>query len=565
VAQDFEKTGPKVPEAQPSQNTLPAAAAPTVQESETQLVASVKALVFVESSAAVKSGGASGSGLVTNGIGLLEKPGFKKLAEPYLGQPMTLGKLNTFVRDIVVYYRENDRPVVDVIVPEQDVTNGVIQIVVLEGKAGTIKAEGNRWFSDKSIEGQVRLKQHDPIRAKKLLQDINWINQNPFRTVDVVFAPGKQLGETDVTLRTQDRFPVRVYAGYEDSGNDLTGDERWFTGFNWGNAFGLDHQLSYQFTTSSDVEGLVAHSVSYLAPLPWRHKLLVFGSLSESQVEVPPFELEGSGAQIGARYTVPLPTINWHDKVTYEHEIILVGYDWKQSSNTLEFGVINASDTTTDTGQWVFGYRSGLRDPWGSWNFQAEVFTSPTNWWDRQEDDVYRQVRAGADAGYTYSQIQFGRTTRLPWNFTLSNQFTFQFSDSNLLPSEQLGVGGYNSVRGYDERFVSDADEGWIMRNELRTPPVKLLGNLFSCPQLQDQFQLVGFWDYAVANPHDPLPGEVDDTELSGAGAGIRYSISQYLSVRADYGFQLLDVDHLISDQPSRHDGRWHIGIVCSY
>ena len=51
---------------------------------------------------------------------------------PYLGQPVTRGKLNELVKSIIVYYREHDRPVVDVAVPAQDITNGVLQIVVLE-------------------------------------------------------------------------------------------------------------------------------------------------------------------------------------------------------------------------------------------------------------------------------------------------------------------------------------------------------------------------------------------------------------------------------------------------
>ena len=38
------------------------------------------------------------------------------------------------VRQIVIYYRENERPVVDVVVPEQDITSGVIQIVVIEAR-----------------------------------------------------------------------------------------------------------------------------------------------------------------------------------------------------------------------------------------------------------------------------------------------------------------------------------------------------------------------------------------------------------------------------------------------
>ena len=89
--------------------------------------------------------------------------------------------------------------------------------------------------------------------ADELTSDLNWINRNPFLQSNILMAPGGAPGTTDLMLRTQDRFPLRVYAGFENSGNQFTGDERILTGFNYGNLFGLGQQLSYQFTSGEDV------------------------------------------------------------------------------------------------------------------------------------------------------------------------------------------------------------------------------------------------------------------------------------------------------------------------
>lgn len=134
-----------------------------------------------------------------------------------------------------------------------------------------------------------------------------------------------------------------------------------------------------------------------------------------------------------------------------------------------------------------------------------------------------------------------------------------QLASGNLLPTEQLAVGGYDSVRGYDERVISDTDEGFLMRHELRTPPIKLLGHLSTNARLRDQLQFLGFWDYAISMPRHPLPGEDHSTVLSSVGVGIRYALSDYVTVRADYGFQLTDVGDL------DHNGRWHVGVNVSY
>ena len=44
-----------------------------------------------------------------------------------------------------------------------------------------------------------------------------------------------------------------------------------------------------------------------------------------------------------------------------------------------------------------------------------------------------------------------------------------QYSPSKLVATELFTIGGYNTVRGYDENIVS-GDQGWLVVNELRTP-----------------------------------------------------------------------------------------------
>jgi hemolysin activation/secretion protein len=382
------------------------------------------------------------------------------------------------------------------------------------------------------------------------------MNMNPFRSVQPVFAPGGVAGETDVVLRVQDRFPVRVYTGYENSGNELTGEDRWLFGLNWGNAFGLDHQLNYQYTTSDDFSTVQAHTVSYFAPLPWRHTLQVYAGYTESEVGVAPFDLEGSSTQAGVRYTIPLPTIS-----NYTHEVF-TGFDWKQSDNSLIFGIIPVTDTTTEIGQFVFGYRGGMPDRFGSTSGEISLIASPGGIFSNQTEADYNAVRPGAEDAYQYGIVRLDRLTRLPFAFTLANEFTYQWSDENLLPSEQMSFGGYNSIRGYEERELNNTDEGWILRTELRTPaisPLKMMG-----VQVDDELQLLGFWDYgyASASSGDVIRSDgttADNVRMSSAGPGLRYRLNTWLSARIDYGFQLSD------NANSPTNGRWHIGIVASY
>jgi hemolysin activation/secretion protein len=445
--------------------------------------------------------------------------------------------------------------------PSRTLRRGRCKLVIVESVLGGVRAEGNRWFASRSLEGKVRIEPGERINARRLLKDLEWLNINPFRSVDLVLAPGADQGTTDVILRTEDRFPLRIYAGYEDTGNDLTGDERFIFGANWGNAFWLDHQLNYQHTTSTDFQDLSAHSISYIAPLPWRHTLTLFTSFVDTEAAAVPFNLEGSSAQAGLRYAVPLPDIK-----NYGHEIY-IGFDWKQSDSSLEFGFAPVAANTTDIGQFIYGYRAGLPDSCGRTALDLQLVHSPGNLFDHQNQLDYAASRMGADDDYLYMRLNVSRLTELPWGFSLLNELEWQVSDTNLLSPEQLGFGGYASIRGYDERELTGTDEGWIVRNEFRLPAFSvssLLGDPLGEAWAGDQLQFLFFWDYGVANAGTGLVTRIDgmtreDVAMSGLGPGIRYTVNRWLSVRADYAFQMIDTGN------SRYNSRWHLGIIVSY
>ncbi len=563
VAQDYQKIAPKTPPPQTGEFELPKKELPTGGE-EKVLVKALRGLVFEAKPDKIRKKGRPGiMGVNPYDLPLLESDDFKKSMEPYFGQPVSMKSLNQITRDVVLYYRQKGHPVVEVTVPEQDITSGVVQVVVLEAVLGEARIEGNKWFSSRLLLSNLRVKPGEHVESTQLTEDINWLNSNPFRQTDVVFTPGKESGQTDLVMKVKDRFPLRVYTGYEDTGNNLTGDERILFGANWGNAFLLGHQFNYQYTADGNFNKLAAHSGSYVAPLPWRHRLTIFGSYADTVADAPTaFGLKGHSWQASARYSIPLPTI---EKYVQE---FTAGFDFKKSNNNLEIvGAGTAFNNTTDILQWNAGYNSGLRDPWGNTGLGVNFFYSPGALTDKNSDEVFNGAarptfvsapRAFSRASYIYSKINIDRVTRLPYDFTWVMKGTYQYSDANLLGSEQLGIGGYSTVRGYDER-EANGDEGYIFSTELRTPSISP-GKLIGLSKATDQFQFLYFYDYGVAQNKRLARGEDPSVLLAGTGPGFRYTINPYLSARADYGFQLYD-----TGLNSRYNSRWHIGLVLSY
>ncbi len=557
-AEDFNRIAPKAVPAQPADAT----AAPNQSQKESGdprqvLVENLKALVFVPTPGAVSPGLVHAHGVELRNVVTPAPDEFHAVVSPYLGETVTRGKLNVLVQSIILFYRQHNRPVVDVVVPAQDITNGVLQIVLLEGRVGKVVATGNRWFSSEEITDGVFVQPNGPIDSRALQGDLDFLNQNPFRTTQLIYRPGEKLGQTDLDLQTHDRFPLRVYAGYEDSGDLETGEDRYLTGFNYGDLFGLGHQLNYQYTTSGNGTSLRAHSGSYVAPLPWGHTLTFFGSYVDTKGNIPPLiGIRGRSYQISGRYSVPLPSFNMAS-VVYK-ESIAGGFDYKYNKDSLEFGNAPAANTLYDVDQFVLTYNGVETDPYGRTTLNENLYVSPGDWGGNNNDLAFNGVHGAATSGYVYNTLVAERLTKLPADWSLILRGTVQSSNSNLAPSEQLGFGGYDTVRGYDEREVN-TDDGFIFTTEVRTPTIGV-GDLMHYPWLKDQLQFVGFWDYGDGSNHILLPGEPQEIPLSSVGVGLRYTINTYLSIRYDYAFQLLRTG-FDNDHGSRSD----IGIVLSY
>ena len=481
-------------------------------------------------------------------------------SNPISASPSRMKSLAELTRSIVSYFREHDRPVVNVFVPEQSITSGYVQIVVVVSRVEKVDATGAHWFSNQMLRAEVRLRPDEPISGSKLNSDVAWINRNPFLQSDILMAPGNAPGTTDLLLRTQDHFPLRVYAGYEDSGNQFTGDNRILTGFNYGNLFGVGQQVSFQFTSGENVNKFTAYSGTYIIPLPWRHILTFFGSYSNTSANLGP-ELSSGGVnwQVSGRYEIPLPGT---DHFT---ESVFAGFDYKRSNNDLLFGVATVSNVFTDVDQFVFGYQSMCRDEYGSTSASATGYWSPGGLSNNDDDTDYMATRAGARSDYSYEQFTLNRVTRLPFDFTWTVRGLVQHSDSNLLPSEQLGLGGYQTVRGYDER-AANGDNGFLVSTEVATPPVSI-AQLVGIQHIKDQLQFLGFVDYGGTSLHQITPADINpNSNLLGVGPGFRYVVNPYVSIRFDYGFQLTDAtDYVNTGFDTHHHSRAHLGVLVSY
>jgi len=567
-AQDFNRVAPKQPAAQqPGAVTPPPPVKVTAPPEDKVLIPSLKGLRLIPAIGWIARDGAHDIGVRAQYLPLLQKPKIQAQLSAFIGKPLTTADLPKISKTIIDWYRAHNRPVVDVAFPEQDISTGVLQAVVAEYRVGQVRVEGNKWFSSGVLANEMSLEHGDVIDFDVLRSDLNWLARNPFRQVNVVLERSQEVGATDVVLKTQDEFPLRVYASYDNQGQRITGRDRYSAGFNWGNVFGLDQQISYQFSTSPDLwrstdrgPGLsnnsryTAHSFAYFAPLPWGDGLDVFGAYVQQVPDLGPFFGQvGHSFQLSGRYDIRLPAT---DSVAQQ---IRVGFDFKRTDNNLAFGGVRIFAGATVIDQFLLIYDGTRPDDWGQTALENSFVYSPGHFGPSNTTAVFQASGVnGADAQYVYDNLQVTRVTDLPWDMSWVVRGTAQIAGGELLPSEQLGAGGVDSVRGYDPR-VANGSQGVLLSTELRSPSVHPLRDHTGLG-IEDQAQALIFWDYGSVSYKNDQTSLPKSTTLASVGFGGRYSLADYLDARFDYGWQLRKVPGA-----TKHGNLATVSITLSY
>lgn len=548
-AQDYRQVAPKEPQANAPQ--APIAPAPSYTRSakpaaNQKLIPELIGLQLVGSESKVARNGLKRYGIaVAPELPMLDHSEIKNKLAQFLGKPLYTNDLQKISQMIVEWSGKHDFPLIEATFPEQDVSTGTIQVVVTVFKLGRVRVSGNHWFKSSIFTNEMQLEHGDPFDFSTLKSDLDQLNRNSFHQVTAVLERSNEPGATDLALNVQDRLPLRVYGSYDNEGLPVTGRDRYSVGFNWGDAFGPDQQLSYQFITTPDLwqkrdrgpghtndPRFEAHSANYVIPVPWGDTITIFGTYVEQVPKVDTnFDQVGRSAQASFRYDRPLPSFgDFSEQVHF-------GFDFKRSNNDLQFGGSEVSNTSTDIEQFLLIYDASMPDAYGQTAFENQFVYSPGGLAHSNTTAVFvASGTDGAKANYVYDNVQLTRLTQLPWQMSTMLRVNGQWASTELLASEQLGVGGDGSVRGYTTH-TANGSEGGLVSFELRSPPYSP-SHTFGW-DLGEQGQVLAFYDAGIVQDFHQQKGEAKYAGLQSTGIGVRFGVGRFLDVHFDYGWQL--------------------------
>ena len=422
------------------------------------------------------------------------------------------------------------------LIPPQTIQSGVVKIQVVEGKLEDIQVTGTRRLNPNYVRSRLAIATSPPLNRQRLLEALQLLQLNPLiKNVTAELSAGSQPGTSLLEVKISEAKTFSGQIVLDNGRSPSVGSFRRGLRLNEANLLGLGDDLSLGYTNT---DGSNSFDASYTLPLNPRNGTLSFNyGTTSSHVIEPPFD------------TLDIESASRYYELTFRQPIV--------QTPTQEFALgLTASRRESDI-SWKLqkesegGFPPSLLSPGADDQGRTRVsalrfFQEWTNRNSREVIALRSQFSLGIDVlNATVNQdapdSRFfawqgqGQWARLlaPETLLLLRLNT-QLASRTLLPIEQFGLGGQDSIRGYRQDYLL-TDNGAFVSAEVQVPILRL-------PQINSILQVIPFVDFGVgwnsSNRENP-----DPNTLAAVGLGLRWAQGDRLTVRLDWGIPLISVN----------------------
>ena len=477
-----------------------------------------------------------------SGNTLLPEEDIQTSLKAFTGERKTTDDVEKARIALETLYRDAGYPTVMVNIPEQNATDGIIDLQVVEARINNLKIKGNRYFTMGKITRDLPIFAPGEILfLPDAKEQLFKVNMNPDLKVKPVLVPGRD-GTVDVVLDVTDKLPLHGSLEVNNRASANTSDLRVNGVIHYDNLWQREHSMSVQFQTSpEDTDEVMALSLSYLIHAPWnyRHLLAAYGVFSDSAVAFGDgFKVKGKGEMAGLRYVMPV-----EGSQTIVHNVTF-GIDYKSFEDTLfmgadDEGIIQTDITPATYTPLSFVYQLSHLGKHTKTTVHAGLTLIMRG--VAMEIDEYENKRFKARGNPVVFKTGLEYASALPWHLGLNLKLDAQVTDQPLVPNEQFSAGGMESVRGYRESEVS-GDNAVANSVELAFPELFSLFNDEKQVKKTVQrykFRPYMFYDQAYLRIKDALPGEEQPGMIQGAGLGFRGFLTRYFIYQCDWAWAM--------------------------
>ncbi|MEH2199954.1 ShlB/FhaC/HecB family hemolysin secretion/activation protein [Nostoc sp.] len=416
-------------------------------------------------------------------------------------------------------------------IPPQTIQSGVVKIQVVEGKLEDIQVTGTRRLNPNYVRSRLAIATSAPLNRQRLLEALQLLQLNPLiQNVSAELSAGSRTGSSLLEVKVSEAKTFSSQIVLDNGRSPSVGSFRRRLQLNEANLLGLGDSLGVAYTNT---DGSNSFDASYTLPLNPRNGTLTFnyGTTSSNVIE-PPFNV------------LDIESASRYYEVTFRQPIV--------QTPTQEFALgLTASRRESEASYSPLGEQlpfPGLgADEQGRTKVSAfRFFQEWTSRNSRQVIALRSQFSLGIDVlNPTINQNApdgrfFAWQGQAQWIRLLAPQtllllrLNTQLASRTLLPLEQFGLGGQDSIRGYRQDYLL-TDNGTFVSAEVQVPILRL-------PQIDSTLQVVPFADFGIGWNSSSRENPNHNT-LAAVGLGLRWTQGDRFTVRLDWGIPLISVD----------------------
>lgn len=385
--------------------------------------------------------------------------------EPFVGQCLGVAQLNGVLKAITDHYLAKGLVTTRAYLPQQDLSQGTLEVLVVEGKLESLKGEASSGLSERELAMAFPGREGQELNLREIEQLLDQLNRLPSNQAQMELAPGNAVGGSTVLVKNTPQKPWRASLARHNDGQKSTGEQQWGVGLDWDSPLGLADQLNLRGGHDAISDHLKASKNGMLAySLPWGWWTFTY-SYSQSEYRS---IAQASGIdfrQTGDSQNHQLRAERVIHRDALSKTSLNAGLGYLRTNNYVEDSKLALSSNRLSEAQ--FGINHGRRVGSAFVNIDLGM-QQGTGAFDAQGDG--RPGPGEPDARYrkytgTISYLQPFELWGEKLNFT--SLATGQRSEDTLYSPQRMSLGGSSSVRGYKDQFLS-GDSGGYWRNELR-------------------------------------------------------------------------------------------------
>jgi len=429
------------------------------------------------------------------------------------GKDVSLSILNAIANEVAAVYATEGYLLVRVFVPNQEIKDATVEMVISEGRINKVLVQGNKKLSTEKFQQRMKMVQEEPVLREQTLERVLLeLNELMGVKVRAVLKPGDLPGTSDLVMDVTESRPYTFSFDSDNFGSRFTGPVRFGLSMSYANIFTLGDQFSTRWTRSE--YGQDSYTPFYTVPINsygTRMKLSYTFLENELKDKLEYLAAGGSLTSFGLELSHLM-----HKSQTASFSV-RTGLDLKSFENEAQ-GINTTKDNLMNVS---LGFEGNLSD-----SFLGRTFYDLNFELGLREGDSSRGLvsRAGGHGKIFTTNIN---VTRLQSAKILNSYFIFRFqgqmNNTRALSAYLMGIGGVGSVRGYP-LSAYQGDKGYNLSTEYTVPfpwQVKWHRNF---PDLSKVLSVVSFLEHGKIFVRDKRAGEVDQ-EITTAGGGLKISI----------------------------------------